>query len=442
MTVNDFLEQVLIEQTISEDSDEHRSLIAEHDRLVSLITDKLNEAKPSIEIGGSLAKGTLVRASYDLDTICYFDNDDNGAGETLKDIRETVESALRTVYETESKRSAIKLIGKKSGTLEFPVDVVPGRYVDQDRKDVFLHQSEGEKERLKTNLHKHINHIKDSGHVDIIRLAKIWKLRADIDIKTFVLDLLVIECLKDSTNTELESSLVCFWTALRDDIDSISIEDPANPTGNDLSAVFGDAEKETLSAAATIALDLVDVNEWEALLGELGKETIPANRAVVSPHALLALGDISHVKQHDWPVHRGHHKVVISCRASSRRGGKRELASNGWPVTDGTRFRFEAITNVPQPFEVRWQVVNTGIHAKEKNALRGREFIEAKIDDGDPTTGLVHRESAEYTGKHWVECFIIKEGALWARSDCFYVNIISRKRRGTSWRPRRKKRRR
>jgi hypothetical protein len=81
-----------------------------------------------------------------------------------------------------------------------------------------------------------------------------------------------------------------------------------------------------------------------------------------------------------------------------------------------TNFRFEAATNVPAPFQVRWQVVNTGAHAKEVGGLRG-EFIEARTNAGEPSSGLVHRESASYTGKHWVEAFILKDGVLWARHD-------------------------
>ncbi|MBU0596366.1 nucleotidyltransferase [Candidatus Bipolaricaulota bacterium] len=435
MTDEEFLQQVLDEQTLASDSQEHADLLAEHDRIAALLESELEDSRPSIELGGSLAKGTIVRASYDLDSICYFDNDDNGSGETLKEIREAVEEALRTEYKIEGKRSAIKLVGRLAGELRFPVDVVPGRYVDESREDVFLHQADGEKERLKTNLKKHIEHISGSGQLDIIKLAKVWKLRSDIEIKTFVLELVAIECLKDVSETTLRGRLVEFWTVLRDDMDSISIEDPANPTGNDLADVFGDSEREALSTAATIALDLVDESDWAALFGDLGTESIPSNRAIVSPRALLALGDTSHVKQHDWPVRRGHHQVGVTCSAFTRRGGRRTLDSNGHPVTDGTRFRFEASTDVPPPFDVRWQVVNTGAHAQDENGLRGREFMEARTNTGDPSTGLVHRETAEYTGKHWVECFIIKEGALWARSSAFYVNIISRQRRRTRWRP-------
>jgi len=432
MTPEEFLRSVLVEQTLTEGSLERDALLVEHERVRSLLISSLTDATPLVEVGGSMAKDTLVRAGYDLDTICYFANDDDGAGDTLREIRDSVEKALKAEYVVKPKRSALRLTGSKKGNLAFTVDVVPGRYVDDTQQDVFLFQEGGDKERLKTNLRKHISHIKGSGHTDVIRLAKVWKLRADLSIKTFVLELLVIETLKTSMAAGLEARLVAFWKALRDDIDDLKIEDPANPTGNDLADIFGDDERETLSAAATVALDLVDAGDWEALFGKLGSVEVPEDRAVVSPLALLALGDTSHVQEHEWPVHRGPQQVSVVCRVSSRRGKSFDLRNNGWPVTDDARFRFEVTTDVPPPFHVRWQVANTGQHAKEKDGLRGN-FIEAKTTQGDPTTGLVHRESAEYTGKHWVECFVLKDGALWARSGRFYVNIVSRKRRRTAW---------
>lgn len=132
-----FLQAVLAEQTLEEGSVEREELLAEHERVRSLLVSNLIEATPLIEVGGSMAKETLVRAGFDLDTICYFANDDDGAGDTLREIREAVEAALKTEYVVEPKRSALRISGRKKGTMTFSVDVVPGRFVDDVRDDVF-----------------------------------------------------------------------------------------------------------------------------------------------------------------------------------------------------------------------------------------------------------------------------------------------------------------
>lgn len=72
-----------------------------------------------------------------------------------------------------------------------------------------------------------------------------------------------------------------FWRQLWDALDSLSMKDPANPTGNELSDAFGDTQREALSSAATIALDFVEKGDWPALFGDLGTESVPTDRRVV-----------------------------------------------------------------------------------------------------------------------------------------------------------------
>lgn len=88
--------------------------------------------------------------------------------------------------------------------------------------------------------------------------------------------------------------------------------------------------------------------------------------------------------------------------------------------------KYVARTNVKPPYKIFWQVVNTGQHASTyKNGLRG-EFFEAKKLNGSPSENqLVNWERSEYTGKHWIECFVIKDNWCVARSGRFLVNITN-----------------
>ncbi|KKL12020.1 hypothetical protein LCGC14_2539940, partial [marine sediment metagenome] len=79
--------------------------------------------------------------------------------------------------------------------------------------------------------------------------------------------------------------------------------------------------------------------------------------------------------------------------------------------------KFYASTNVPQPFMVSWQVVNTGEEAKCAGQLRGDFY------SGEGNYGLERKESTKYKGTHWIECFIIKDGMCVARSGEFIVKI-------------------
>lgn len=79
--------------------------------------------------------------------------------------------------------------------------------------------------------------------------------------------------------------------------------------------------------------------------------------------------------------------------------------------------RFEVSTNVPKPFEVYWQVVNTGPEAEAKNDLRGDFY------NSDGAGGIVRWERTAYAGIHWVEGFIIKDGVCVAKPGSKYVKV-------------------
>lgn len=58
--------------------------------------------------------------------------------------------------------------------------------------------------------------------------------------------------------------------------------------------------------------------------------------------------------------------------------------------------------DVPEPYEVRWKVKNTGAEATRRDALRGQ----IHMDKGHHR----RKESTLYWGNHYVECYAIKDG--------------------------------
>jgi tRNA nucleotidyltransferase (CCA-adding enzyme) len=119
--------------------------------------------EPIIVPAGSWAKGTMIREAYDIDVICYFENNGIMSEKSLKDIYLDVEATLFAEYAVERKRSALRLLAKTAKTYSH-IDVVPGRFVDDTNSNTFLHQNEGDKERLQTDTKLHVKHIRDSGN--------------------------------------------------------------------------------------------------------------------------------------------------------------------------------------------------------------------------------------------------------------------------------------
>jgi hypothetical protein len=282
MTTNDYLKNVLASQTMADGSNELKALQQHRAEVEKVLRQHFLDSSPTIRYGGSKAKGTMIKESYDLDIICYFRNDDTDAGETLKDIYNNVRVALEKKYQVEPKTSSLRLKDAEPTRkgLDFHIDVVPGRFTDETKSDAFLYQAGGEKERLKTNIDVHIEFVKDSGVTEAIRLVKLWKVRNGIVFKHFVLELSVIKLLENGKKWDLESQLVHVLTEFRDNIDELTIEDPANPEGNDLSGAL-DVARENLKSVARRTLALVDSSGWEAVFGTVTDDSDDDKRAAL-----------------------------------------------------------------------------------------------------------------------------------------------------------------
>ncbi len=267
MDTEKYLQQILKGQELSDDQE--KALESSREEVEELLRAAFRDSHPAIRYAGSKIKGTMNQISFDLDIICYFNQDDASAGESLEDIYNNVKDFLSESYVVEEKTSALRIKSKEEATygVDFHIDVVPGRFVDDKKKDTFLYQSSGEKKRLKTNLDMHIKHITDSGLVDVIRLAKIWREKLGLEVKTFVLELLVVKYAKKSKENHLSVGIKSFWEALNNQTDSLSIEDPANPEGNDLSS-FLDECRSMLGEYAGRALQNIEQDDWKSIFGE------------------------------------------------------------------------------------------------------------------------------------------------------------------------------
>ncbi|MGT2434055.1 nucleotide-binding domain-containing protein (plasmid) [Cupriavidus basilensis] len=127
----------------------------------------------------------------------------------------------------------------------------------------------------------------------------------------------------------------------------------------------------------------------------------------------------SHRQPAPWPViKKGNvtlNQVTWTANGFSRPISLRNDAS---PLIKDANLMFKAQTDVPAPYEVYWQVVNTGIEAAQAGDLRGG------FDAGATSLGAItRRERASYGGSHTIECFIVKSGYLVARSGQFVVNV-------------------
>ncbi len=106
--------------------------------------------------------------------------------------------------------------------------------------------------------------------------------------------------------------------------------------------------------------------------------------------------------------------LMYSCKISCL------VSGNGWRPTPIGEFlsllkrylphRFEIrctmeYTNCPWPYKVFWKVRNVGVEAEKRDMLRGQIYEKGKT--------IV--EHSNFFGKHYIECYIIKNGVCVAR---------------------------
>lgn len=273
MTDNEYLGAVLRDQMLLPGGPELTELERQRKNVMVLLDKVLVDAKPTVRKGGSWAKGTMNREVYDLDLPTYFGHDDNGAGETLEEIYNKVADGMSEEYFVERRRSALRL-REKDGKQDTHIDLVPGRFFDDSETDAWIYQNNPEKCRLKTNLDVHVSHIRNSGVVPAIRLTKLWNVREGVGMKTFVLELLVVDLLKHRKSSSLSAQLRHILEQFRDHADSLSVTDPAN-ANNDLTPALV-AVKPRLTVAAKDTLVRIDNDGWQGVFGPVAEADRPA----------------------------------------------------------------------------------------------------------------------------------------------------------------------
>lgn len=166
------------------------------------------------------------------------------------------------------------------------------------------------------------------------------------------------------------------------------------------------------------------LKKWQKVFGD--DFVIPSDEDDVvvtqEEYATISLGDYSHRQMPQWSKNIQGIVEIIKCHVGGRLNI--DITSNAWPIPSGVDLNYFAqVTGISEPYEVWWQVVNTGDHAEEQKCLRGGFEVPK-----DVVRPLQQKESSGYTGKHWIQCFIVKNGYLVAESKPFFLNVFNKKR--------------
>ena len=115
-------------------------------------------------------------------------------------------------------------------------------------------------------------------------------------------------------------------------------------------------------------------------------------------------------------------RVGIQGKVSFDNGRSYKDFNSGTALPKDAQLQFYPIHGLQQPYTVKWQITNTGEEARAANGLRGDKFENAELTRGGVLCGK--QEETSYSGTHYIQCFIIKNGnECKAYSKPFIVKI-------------------
>lgn len=156
----------------------------------------------------------------------------------------------------------------------------------------------------------------------------------------------------------------------------------------------------------------------EAMEQYESRQVVPLSKALTATGGAAPLASPPryrpHAHQPQWPSVNDHTATLTEIGL----GRPRSRGERG-PLRKGSPLDFHVETTVPAPYEVFWQVLNSGPEAARKRSLRGT--LERARTEGEG--GRNQRETAMYSGTHTIEAFVVKDGQLRARTGCFEVKV-------------------
>lgn len=237
-----YLQRLLAQYQVPTDQNSPARMAAS--QIAPVIQTWAGSSLNSLEFSGSFAKGTGVLGVTDVD---IFVSLKASTSETLKEIFESLFSKAQSAYWNPRKQNVsigVSVAGAK-------VDLVPGKVQEGYRNYHSLYKSKSGS-WTQTNIKTHIDAVQNSGRVQEIRLAKLWRQRNSLDFPSFYLELAVIQALSGKRQGDLANN---FWHVLEyfaNNLVAARFIDPAN-TNNVISEDIGIAEKSRIASAAKVS---------------------------------------------------------------------------------------------------------------------------------------------------------------------------------------------
>src|SRR5437773_2896318 len=191
MSADEYLQRILQREAV--DTGPYSPVRGVQAKIEPTIREWAGNYLSGVSPSGSFAKGTANHSGTDIDLFISL-ADQTPA--TLKEIYERLFEKMTEQGYT-PKRQNVSINVKVNG---YSVDLVPAKRHDTYSDDHSLYRRKADT-WTKTNVIRHINHVKQGGRINETRIVKLWRNQKGLEFPSFYLELTVINALSGQYGT-------------------------------------------------------------------------------------------------------------------------------------------------------------------------------------------------------------------------------------------------
>lgn len=252
----------------------------------------------------------------------------------------------------------------------------------------------------------------------LCKIARAWKNKHGVAMGGLLIDTLAHNFLKSTSEYDDKSYTYYDWMT-RDFFQYLMNEpdkDHYQALGSGQDVKVKKKFQKKAKKAYQLSLKAIEAGEtdaandkWKKIFGRPFPASASAEKAAFAEAAHYWRNTEEFIED-QYPVDI-RYNMEIDCDVSQngfREHPLRYLLSHTIPlkINKSLNFKVNSI-DVPEPYEIKWKVLNRGDIAKQKDMVRGQ----IETDGGD----MQRVETTSFKGEHVVECYAIKNGVVVAK---------------------------
>lgn len=368
---------------------------------------------------GSYGRHTAIRGVSDLDMIFILPaylrssyDDEHGPRRMLNRVRD----ALKSRYPNTDIRVDQCVVRVQFTSNKFKFEVQPAFENNDgtfDYPDTVAKKWKTTKPRAEITATKDCNKRTSKNMRYLARMARAWKDANGVVMGGLLIDTLVQRFF--STTTDYDSRGTVWFDWLARDFFEFLMNEPEQEYYLALGSNQRVSVKKPFQAKAKKAynhcLDAIK-NQGNASANKKWREVFGTAVPLVATAPTRSFKNTEAFIENHHPVDISH-SVTIDCKVTQngwRTASLRTMLRERTLLLPNKELDF-TITEcgVPQPYDVKWKVLNRGDEAERRDNIRGQII--------PSTRPGVRHERTSFRGEHLVECYIVKDGIVVARDS-------------------------